>query len=333
MSRMRTGLRPTVPTRHSPTKFPPVSNGLRSSSLPGSANSREPEWANDMVRGIQLKTASKTPLVAAHSPRKTPVGLEEVKATTSVKQHGEMTFSSSQQSMRESAKDKEIEKLKLKILSLQKLIEQLRAEIKEKTHKITELEEKLKSQEADFEEKINKVKAIISEKEKELNEKTKVIKNKDLAINELKDSFQKEKEDITKQYELELNKLKEQHLQELTERDGKMKILKMHMADALKDNSRERQVQLEELTKELKRVTEETDVLKSKLQSMKSSNQGKCPNCFVMERQLQSKILELRDKEVVTIEMQQLCAKMEQQLVQQDQLLRQWAKNKGKPVR
>lgn len=38
------------------------------------------------------------------------------------------------------------QKLKLKILSLQKLIEQLRAEIKEKTHKITELEEKLKSQ-------------------------------------------------------------------------------------------------------------------------------------------------------------------------------------------
>ena len=45
--------------------------------------------------------------------------------------------------------------------------------------------------------------------------------------------------------------------------------------------------------------------------------QGKCPNCFVMERQLQSKIVELRDKEVVTIEMQQLCAKMEKQLVQQ----------------
>ena len=36
-----------------------------------------------------------------------------------------------------------------------------------------------------------------------------------------------------------------------------------------------------------------------------------------MEKQLQSKIIELRDKEVVTIEMQQLCAKMEKQLVQQ----------------
>lgn len=333
MSRMRTGLRATVPTRHSPTKFPPVSNGLRSSSLPGSASRRDPEWASDMIRGVQLKTASKTPLVAANSPRKTPAGLEEVKTTTSLKQHEERMFSSSQQSMRESAKDKEIEKLKLKILSLQKLIEQLRTEIKEKTNKMTELEEKLKAQEAEFEEKINKIRAIISEKEKELDKKTKVIKSKDLEINELKDSFEKEKEGITKQFELELNELKEQHLRELTERDGKMKVLKMHMADALKDNSRERQLQLEELTKELKRVTEETDVLKSKLQSMKSSNQGKCPNCFVMEKQLQSKILELRDKEVVTIEMQQLCAKMEQQLVQQDQLLRQWAKNKGKPVR
>lgn len=45
--------------------------------------------------------------------------------------------------------------------------------------------------------------------------------------------------------------------------------------------------------------------------------QGKCPNCFVMEKQLQSKIVELRNKEVATIEMQQLCAKMEKQLVQQ----------------
>jgi len=36
-----------------------------------------------------------------------------------------------------------------------------------------------------------------------------------------------------------------------------------------------------------------------------------------MEKQLQSKIIELRDKEVVTIEMQQLCEKMEKQLVEQ----------------
>ena len=36
-----------------------------------------------------------------------------------------------------------------------------------------------------------------------------------------------------------------------------------------------------------------------------------------MERQLQSKIAELRDKEIATIELQRLCSKMEKQLVQQ----------------
>lgn len=328
MSRMRTGLKPIEPTRRSSTKFPPVRNGWRSNSPPLAGSAREPEWSQDMIRGIQLKTATKRPLVASISPRRTPT-TDESKTTPPVKQQEERKSSSSQ----ENSKDKEIEKLKLKILSLQTLIEQLKAEIKEKAKIIAELEEKLKTQAAEFEEQIKKLKAIISEREKEIEEKKRVVKNKDAEINELKESFEKVKEEMKKEFNNELEELKAQHLKELTDRDGKMKVLKMHMADALKDNSRERQLQLEELTKELKRVTEETDVLKHKLQSMKSSNQGKCPNCFVMEKQLQSKIVELRDKEVVTIEMQQLCAKMEKQLVQQDELLRQWAKNKGKPVR
>ncbi|KAJ7387321.1 hypothetical protein OS493_004306 [Desmophyllum pertusum] len=328
MSRMRTGLTPATPSRRSPTKFPPVrTHGWRSNSPPLPGSTREPEWSRDMIRGIQLKTSSKTP-VASNSARRRTSSSEEIKTTPVLKQQEEKTFTSPQQN----GKDKEIEKLKLKILSLQKLIEQLRAEIKEKAGTITELEEKLKAQAAEFEDQIKKLKAIITEREKEIEEKKKIVKSKDLEINEMKDSFEKEKEEMKKEFDHELQELKAQHLKELTERDGKMKILKMHMADALGDNSRERQLQLEELTKELRRVTDETDVLKSKLQSMKSSNQGKCPNCFVMERQLQSKIVELRDKEVVTIEMQQLCAKMEKQLVQQDELLRQWAKNKGKPV-
>ena len=118
---------------------------------------------------------------------------------------------------------------------------------------------------------------------------------------------------------------------------------------------RERQQQLEELTRELKKVTEETDYLKSKLQAVKPSLQvciqtvilwliccqwhfavrpcllsfkivglfllfflqSKCQNCHVMEKQLQSKIIEVRDKETTVIGLQQLCSKMEKQLVQQ----------------
>lgn len=329
MSRMRSGLKPSVTSRRSPTKFPPVRTGWGANSPPLSSHTRDPEWSHDIVRGIQLKTVSKTPSAASNSPRKSS-GKEEVK-TPSPKQEEKAFFSSQQ-----NGKDKEIEKLKLKIISLQRLIEQLRAEIKEKTGLISELEEKLKVQEAsnsNLDDQIKKLKAVIGEKEKEIVEQQKIVTSKDVEINQLKESFSKEKDEIQKEFDHQLEELKALHLKELAVRDGKIKVMKMQMADALKDNSRERQLQLEELTKELKRVTEETGVLKSKLQSMKSSNQGQCSNCFVMERQLQSKIAELRDKEIATIELQRLCSKMEKQLVQQDELLRQWAKNKGKPVR
>lgn len=326
MSRTRSGVRPAVSSRRSSTKFPPVKAGWGATSPPLIKNSRDPEWSHDMVRGIQLKTVSKVPSTASNSPRRSS-GSNEVK--TPLPRQEERAFSSPQQN----GKDKEIEKLKLKILSLQRLIEQLRAEIKEKTGTISELEEKLKAQAVDFEEQIKKINVRISEKDKEVEGQKKIVASKDLEIKELKESFSKEKEEMKKEFDQQLEEVKAQHLKELADRDGKIKIMKMHMADALKDNSRERQLQLEELTKELRRVTEETDGLKFKLQSMKSSNQGQCQNCFVMEKQLQSKITELRDKEIATIELQRLCSKMEKQLVQQDELLRQWAKNKGKPVR
>ena len=105
MSRMRTGLKPTEPTRHSPTKFPPVRNGWRSNSPPLAGSSREPEWSHDVIRGIQLKTATKRPVVASTSPRRTPT-TDEIKTTPRpVKQQEERKFSSPQ----ENSKDKEIE--------------------------------------------------------------------------------------------------------------------------------------------------------------------------------------------------------------------------------
>ena len=104
MSRMRTGLKPIEPTRRSSTKFPPVRNGLRSNSPPLAGSAREPEWSQDMIRGIQLKTATKRPLVASISPRRTPT-TDESKTTPPVKQQEERKSSSSQ----ENSKDKEIE--------------------------------------------------------------------------------------------------------------------------------------------------------------------------------------------------------------------------------
>ena len=45
--------------------------------------------------------------------------------------------------------------------------------------------------------------------------------------------------------------------------------------------------------------------------------QGGCKNCHILEKELQNKIIELRSKDVGLIELQQLCEKMEKQLMQQ----------------
>lgn len=42
------------------------------------------------------------------------------------------------------------------------------------------------------------MKAVITEREKEIEEKKAIVKNKDVEINELKDSFEKEREEIRK---------------------------------------------------------------------------------------------------------------------------------------
>lgn len=283
---MRSGLKPTGPSRHSPSKLPPVRVGWGTTTPPLFTSVSNLDWTIEMVRGTQLKTGTKMPVASRKSPSKSFVNDEPRTSSLQIlpKQEESTIVASPQNDM-----GKEIEKLKSKIMSLQKLIEQLKAEIKEKSATITELEKKLKTQETEFGEETKKFKSIIIDKEKELAELKRVVTSKDTQINELKENFLNEKMEIKKEFDWELEELKAQHLKELFERDGKIKVMKMHMADVLKDKSRERQLQLEELTKELKRVTEETDVLKLKLKSMKSANQ--------------------------------------------DELLRQWAKNKGKLIR
>ena len=43
---------------------------------------------------------------------------------------------------------------------------------------------------------------------------------------------------LTLKFDRQLEELKALHLKELADRDGKIKLMKMQMADALKDNSR-----------------------------------------------------------------------------------------------
>lgn len=73
-------------------------------------------------------------------------------------------------------------------------------------------------------------------------------------------------------HESEVKKLKEIHANEVKVRDDKLDNLKKQIAGAFKDNSWERQLQIDELTKELKRAQEECELIKHKLKGYKNKH-------------------------------------------------------------
>jgi len=75
-------------------------------------------------------------------------------------------------------------------------------------------------------------------------------------------------------HQKEINTLKKEHQQELKIRDAKMKQLKTQLAKTMDSKASERHQQLESLSKELVRVTEETEMLKIALRLYKSKPNG-----------------------------------------------------------
>ncbi|KAL3857945.1 hypothetical protein ACJMK2_012570 [Sinanodonta woodiana] len=117
---------------------------------------------------------------------------------------------------------------------------------------------------------------------------------------------------------------------EIADKEQKLNRLKQQMADALKGNSWERQQQLEELTKELRRIQDEADSLRHKLKAYKSKSS--CANCAENAAKMEKAVAVVKDKDIQIKEMNQLLAKFEKQLSQQDQLLKTLAEGKGHKV-
>jgi hypothetical protein len=62
-----------------------------------------------------------------------------------------------------------------------------------------------------------------------------------------------------------MEQMRQEHSKEMKIRDDKITFLKKQISDSLKDNSWERQQQIEELTKQLKRTHDEYELLRQKL--------------------------------------------------------------------
>ncbi|XP_070572067.1 structural maintenance of chromosomes protein 2-like isoform X1 [Ptychodera flava] len=238
----------------------------------------------------------------------------------------------------DTAKSEEIKDLqakekqyKSKIASLQKLVDQLKAELKTKQEENDSLQLKLQEVEQKYKKLYEDEKESHEKTKQELKDALELLKKKENQITELNSEHEKKIKEVTDKYENKLRELRIEKDREIAIRDQKLDSLKKKMAEALKDNSWERQQQLEELSKELARINEECRLLKSKMKALKVRDDN-CQNCQALIKQVEEKKATIEGQEATIKQLATLCKKFELQLTQQDKLLKQWADSKGYDV-
>ncbi|CAF0968508.1 unnamed protein product [Brachionus calyciflorus] len=219
----------------------------------------------------------------------------------------------------------EIKKLKKRINELEQLLKNSQKSNKEKDKIIEDLNIKLNETSKKEQESFQKI-IDFSQLVDSLREENESL-HKQITLNEDVGKYETEKiviqlENYKIEKENEIKKMREDHLREISIKEEKLENLKKQIAGAFKDNSWERQLQIEELTKELKRVQEEYDLIKHKLKGYKNKNTDSCQNCESMNRKLEEKTLSLREKDNLVNELVNLMKKFQNQLNFNDELIK-----------
>ncbi|KAL8561090.1 hypothetical protein ACOMHN_031034 [Nucella lapillus] len=223
--------------------------------------------------------------------------------------------------------------LKERVAQLQKQVEQLTAQVTDKDNVIKTLTEGMAALEESYKKQLQEERTSHESTRGELEaahtELTEALSRLEAQEKESKEKMDLLRLDLT----LQMTEMAAAKDKEIADRDQKLNRLKMQMADTLKGNSWERQQQLEELTKDLARVQEECDTLRSKLRNAsKAKSNGQCGNCAELTTRTEKLAATLKEREVTVKDLKSLCARFEKQLTQQDTLLKQWAESKGHKI-
>ena len=260
----------------------------------------------------------KSPVKVESNQRQRNIGLD--KNTTLQGSAIDIGTDSDITSVKNKTIEKEFKIIKEKYSFLQKTVEQLRAEVKSKKSIIVELQVKLQSQsEANTlvakqaEEIRTSSKKIVDHStcnieiqklKQELHSKNNECKDLKASALTTVSGYEEELEKIkkahadvliaiTKQHDsdilslkenfnMELKNEREDHQQILASKNAIIEKLKLQIAESLGDKSKERHHQIEELMKELNRVSKEAEYVKSALRNMKS-NKKDCQKCVFYE--------------------------------------------------
>lgn len=216
-----------------------------------------------------------------------------------------------------------------KITTLQKAVEQLRLEVKDREENLMNVNLKLQQIEEHFRLLYEEEKSTHAGTKRELSKVKEELEEKENFVEALKQRHEQHVKELKEHHETHMADLKAKMDAELADRDRRLENLKKQMASHLKDNSWERQQQLEELSKELGKMSEEASMLKTKLKAMATRNKDGCTNCPSLKAELEAKQKSILEKDAHIKQLMTLCKKFEVQLSQQDVIMQQFAENKG----
>ncbi|UJR38121.1 hypothetical protein I4U23_030800 [Adineta vaga] len=218
----------------------------------------------------------------------------------------------------------EIRRLKRRIEELEKDITELQKQMKTKEKRITELSkenDELKKRESNYQKQVEEFR-LGNTQLKDENERLQNEIDRLQTLQKSAEDSASELKALKEYYERQMQQIREEHQKELKARDDKIAFLKKQISESLKDNSWERQQQIEELTKQLKRTHDEYEALRHKLlQYQNKKGTSNCGNCSDMLVKIEEKNKALQEKDVVVKELISLMTKFKSQLSNQDELM------------
>ncbi|XP_056423664.1 uncharacterized protein LOC130362740 [Hyla sarda] len=206
-----------------------------------------------------------------------------------------------------------------KIEALQKEILSLKSSLKEKDDAVTELNEMIISKTVQFTRDMQNETNNHKTTRQTLEKSQKIVEEKEQLLEESIRHYEKTKRELQGQYEEALASLRERSQIEVNIRDEKITKLKQQISELFKDKSWEHKKQLEELQKELKRLTEEAQVLHGQLKRRNVSTH-QCEKCEPLMSALEDSRLQLKIKNRTIEELQSLCQRFQYQLQEQEKL-------------
>ncbi|XP_066553419.1 meiosis-specific nuclear structural protein 1-like [Amia ocellicauda] len=174
--------------------------------------------------------------------------------------------------------------------ALEKEVLQLKCELKEKDLHISSFSRLIKAKNVEHTEKINAERELHCQTKEQLQKAEHEVQEKVQMYLECTSAYEQTIKDLTLQHNLTISDLKEEMNSERIRKDENINKLKQQISDILQGNSWERQQQLEELQKEINRLTAETSALKQQLKLEQTPKL--CKNCKSLQLILKEKSVE-----------------------------------------